>query len=57
MILEAGLLKGLGIAATVVGVGAHILGDWVADKQLDQKVTKAAEEAVKTALKNQTKGS
>lgn len=40
------LIKVLGIAATVVGMGATLLTDWVNEKKMDEKI----EEKVNKAL-------
>lgn len=42
------MIKALGIAATVIGIGASLLGDFVGDKKLDTKI----EEKVAKALAN-----
>jgi hypothetical protein len=44
------LIKALGIAATVIGIGASLLSDYVGDKKLDGKV----EEQVAKALAKQS---
>lgn len=50
--MTGGLLKGIGIAATVIGVGATIVGDWAKDKQNEQIIKEEAEAAVNRALGN-----
>jgi hypothetical protein len=42
------ILKVLGLAATVIGMGATLLTDWVDDKKMDEKI----EEKVNAALEN-----
>lgn len=48
--MTGGLLKGIGIAATVIGVGATVIGDWAKDKQNEQIIKEEAEAAVNRAL-------
>lgn len=43
-------MKVVGIAATVIGLGASLLSDWVSDKKTDAEIAKKVDEAVK-ALK------
>ena len=43
-------MKVVGIAATVIGLGASLLSDWVSDKKTDKEITEKVNEAVK-ALK------
>lgn len=40
------LVKGIGLAATVVGVGATLVTDWVNDKKMDQKIEDKVNEAL-----------
>lgn len=40
------MVKILGIAATVVGMGAALLTDWVNDKKMDEKIIKKINEAL-----------
>lgn len=46
------LLKVLGVGATFLGFGATLLGNWVAEKNLDAQVT----EKVAKAIAEQVKG-
>lgn len=41
-----GLVKGIGLAATTVGVGATLVTDWVNDKKMDQKIEDKVNEAL-----------
>lgn len=41
-----GLVKGIGLAATAVGVGATLVTDWVNDKKMDQKIEDKVNEAL-----------
>ena len=49
---KGGLIKTLGIVATVIGLGATLVTDWVNDKKMDEKI----EEKVNEALANQNDG-
>jgi len=40
------MLKILGIVATVVGMGATLINDWVTDKKMDEKIEKKVIEAL-----------
>lgn len=44
--LTVGLVKGIGLAATAVGVGATLVTDWVNDKKMDQKIEDKVNEAL-----------
>lgn len=45
------LIKGIGIAATAIGIGATLITDWVNEQKMNEKI----EEKVKEALANQEK--
>lgn len=40
------VIKGIGIAATVIGMGATLIGDWVNEKKLDEKIEEKVNEAL-----------
>lgn len=40
------LIKALGIASTIIGMGATLLSDWVNEKQQDEKIKIAVDEAL-----------
>lgn len=40
------VIKVLGIAATVVGMGATLVTDWVNDKKMDEKIGEKVAEVV-----------
>jgi hypothetical protein len=40
------LIKILGVAATVVGMGATLISSWVADKKLDVKISEKVNEVL-----------
>jgi len=46
MIISTGLVKGIGLATTVAGMGVTLVSEWVSDKKMDQKI----EEQVTKAL-------
>lgn len=49
--LNKSLIKVLGILATVVGIGANLLSDFVGEKQTDAKIQEKIDKAL--AEKNQ----
>lgn len=40
------LIKVLGIAATVIGLGATLITDWVNEKKMDEKIEEKVNEAL-----------
>lgn len=40
------LIKILGVAATIVGVGATLLTDWVNEQKMDEKIEEKINEAL-----------
>lgn len=40
------LLTAIGVAATVVGAGATLANNWVAEKKMDQEIEKKVEAAI-----------
>lgn len=40
------VIKGIGIAATVVGVGASLVSGWVDDKKMEEKIEEKVNEAI-----------
>lgn len=50
--LTVEVIKGIGLAATAVGMGATLVNDWVNDKKIDQKI----EDKVNEALSKQKEG-
>lgn len=52
------LIKGVGLAATVIGMGATILTDWVNEKKIDEKIeTKVNEALEKQQIEEETEES
>lgn len=45
------LLKVLGMATTLAGGAISIFSDWIADQQLDEKVSKAVKEQISKLVK------
>lgn len=43
---KTNLVKDLGMAATVIGMGATLLTDWVNNKILDEKIAQKVSEAI-----------
>ncbi len=43
---KANIIKILGVAATVIGMGATLLTDWVNDKKMDEKIAEKVLEAI-----------
>lgn len=40
------LIKILGVAATIIGVGATLLTDWVNEQKMDEKIEEKVSEAL-----------
>lgn len=43
---KTNLIKILGMTATVIGMGATLLTDWVNDKKMDEKIAEKVFEAI-----------
>ena len=43
---KASIIKILGVAATIIGMGATLLTDWVNDKKMDEKIAEKVLEAI-----------
>ena len=46
------LIKIIGMAATVIGMGATLVTEWVNDKKIDEKITKKVTEALNEIKKD-----
>lgn len=46
------MMKIVGIATTVVGMGVTLVNEWIGNKQMDVKITEEVSKAVEEALKN-----
>lgn len=44
--LKGNLIKGIGLAATVVGMGATLLTDWVNERKMEEKIKEKVDEAL-----------
>lgn len=44
--LKENLIKGIGLAATVVGMGATLLTDWVNERKMEEKIKEKVDEAL-----------
>lgn len=44
--ITGNLIKGIGLAATVVGLGATLITDWVNEKKMDEKIEEKVNEAL-----------
>ena len=45
------MLRIIGTSATILGLGANLVSGWVADKQMDNKITEKVAEALANAKK------
>lgn len=39
-------IKAIGVAATVIGVGANLITDWVNEQKMDEKIEEKVSEAL-----------
>lgn len=39
-------IKAIGVAATVIGVGVHLITDWVNEQKMDEKIEEKVSEAL-----------
>lgn len=44
------MIKAIGIAATVIGVGVNLITDWVNEQKMDEKMDEKIEEKINEAL-------
>ena len=44
--ISPGLIKGIGIGATVLGMGATLVSDWVAEQKMKEQVKETVDEAL-----------
>ncbi len=47
------IIKVLGTAATIVGLAANLLSDWVKDRQMNEKIEEKVNEAIAKRNKEQ----
>jgi hypothetical protein len=50
--MDSKLIKILGMTATVIGMGATLVTEWVNDKKIDEKITKKVTEALNEIKKD-----
>lgn len=48
------MIKGVGIAATVIGAGATFASNWVSDKKMDERIDKKVAKAMSEYEKKKT---
>lgn len=44
--LTTTIIKGIGMAATVIGIGATLITDWVNEKKMEEKIEEKVNEAL-----------
>lgn len=44
--MNFGVIKGIGYAATAIGMGATLVTNWVEEKKMDEKIEKKVNEAL-----------
>ena len=44
--MTAVVIKGIGLAASAIGVGATLVSDWVHEKKMEDKIDKKVNEAL-----------
>lgn len=44
--LNKGLIKIIGLTASLLGIGATLLSDWVSEKKMDEKIGEKVAEAL-----------
>lgn len=49
------VIKVLGLAASVIGVAATLLSDWVNEKKMDEKIEEKVNEAVAEQIEEENK--
>lgn len=50
-------IKAIGVAATVIGVGANLITDWVNEQKMDEKIEEKVGEALAQRDKNEAEES
>ena len=51
--MNKNLIKVLGITATITGMGATLISDWVNDKKMDEKIEERVNEALAKREENE----
>ena len=44
--MNSKMIKVIGMAATLIGIGVHLITDWVDDQKMDEKIDKKVNEAL-----------
>ena len=44
--MTGAVIKGIGIAATAIGMGTTLINDWVTEKKMDRKIEEKVNEAL-----------
>lgn len=47
------IVKVLGITATIIGVGANLISEWVNEKKMDERIEEKVNEALANRNKNE----
>lgn len=50
--MNSKMIKAIGMAATLIGIGVNLITDWVDDKKMDEKIEEKVNEAL--AKKDET---
>ncbi len=53
--MNSKMIKAIGMAATIIGIGVNLLTDWVAEQKMDEKIEAKVNEAL--AKKEETEES
>ncbi len=53
--MTGAVIKGIGLAATVIGMGTSLITDWVNEKKMDEKIEEKVNEALSRRDKNEEK--
>lgn len=44
--MTGAIIKGIGLAASAIGVGATLVSDWVQEKKMEEKIDRKVNEAL-----------
>lgn len=53
--MTGAMIKSIGIAATVVGMGTTLISDWVNEKKMEEKIEEKVNEALANGIKDKKK--
>lgn len=51
--MTGAVIKGIGLVATVIGMGTSLITDWVNEKKMDEKIEEKVNEALSRRDKNE----